>query len=78
VMRSGAIVVEGRTTFSQMRRHARELVEYLYRETSFPAGCILLTGAGIVPPDDFTLQPGDEIRIDVPVIGTLTNVVAAS
>ena len=78
VTRAGATVVEGRTTFSQMRRDPAELVEYLYRETSFPSGCVLLTGTGIVPPDDFTLQPGDEIRIDVPPIGTLSNVVGAT
>ena len=72
------VVVEGHTTFSQMRRDVRELVEFLYRETTFPTGCILLTGTGIVPPDDFTLQAGDEIAIDVPVIGTLANTVAAS
>jgi 2-dehydro-3-deoxy-D-arabinonate dehydratase len=78
VARAGAVVAEGATTFSQMRRDARELVEYLYRETSFPTGCVLLTGTGIVPPDEFTLQPGDEITIDVPAIGTLRNTVAAS
>jgi 2-dehydro-3-deoxy-D-arabinonate dehydratase len=78
VTRNGSIVVEGRTTFSQMRRDPRELVEYLYRETSFPTGCVLLTGTGVVPPDEFSLQPGDEIRIDVPPIGTLTNYVARS
>ena len=61
-----------------MRRDAQELVEYLYRETSFPTGCVLLTGTGIVPPDDFTLHAGDEIMIDVPAIGTLRNTVAAS
>jgi 2-dehydro-3-deoxy-D-arabinonate dehydratase len=76
VSRNGSVVVEGRTTFSQMRRDPRELVEYLYRETSFPTGCVLLTGTGIVPPDEFSLKPGDEIRIDVPPIGTLTNYVA--
>ena len=78
VSRGGAIVAQGQTTFSQMRRDARELVEYLYRETSFPTGCVLLTGTGIVPPDEFTLQPGDEIVIDVPAIGTLTNTVSLS
>jgi len=78
VARGGTVVADGETTFSQMRRDAQELVEYLYRETSFPTGCVLLTGTGIVPPDDFTLQPGDEITIDVPAIGTLRNTVAAS
>jgi 2-dehydro-3-deoxy-D-arabinonate dehydratase len=76
VTRNGSVVAEGRTTFSQMRRDPRELVEYLYRETSFPTGCVLLTGTGIVPPDEFSLKPGDEVRIDVPPIGTLTNSVA--
>jgi 2-dehydro-3-deoxy-D-arabinonate dehydratase len=78
VSRGGAVVAEGQTTFSQMRRDARELVEFLYRETSFPTGCVLLTGTGIVPPDEFTLQPGDEIAIGVPAIGTLTNTVSPS
>ena len=78
VLRGGSIVAEGQTTFSQMRRNVRELVEFLYRETSFPTGCVLLTGTGIVPPDEFTLQPGDDITIDVPAIGTLTNSVAPS
>lgn len=78
VSRGGEIVAQGQTTFSQMRRDARQLVEFLYRETSFPTGCVLLTGTGIVPPDEFTLQPGDEIAIDVPAIGTLTNTVSPS
>ncbi len=78
VSRAGMPVVDDRTTFSQMRRDPGELVEFLYRETSFPTGCILLTGTGIVPPDDFTLQPGDEIRIDVPPIGTLINSVGVT
>jgi 2-dehydro-3-deoxy-D-arabinonate dehydratase len=78
VTRGGTAVVEGRTTFSQMRRNPRELVEFLYRETTFPTGCVLLTGTGIVPPDDFTLRSGDEICIDVPSIGTLTNPVGAT
>lgn len=77
VTRAGETVVAGETTFAQMRRDAAELVEFLYRETSFPTGCVLLTGTGIVPPEEFTLQPGDEIRIDVPPIGALINVVGA-
>jgi 2-dehydro-3-deoxy-D-arabinonate dehydratase len=48
-------------------------VEFLFREASFPAGCFLFTGTGIVPPDDFTLQAGDEIRIAIAPIGTLVN-----
>jgi 2-dehydro-3-deoxy-D-arabinonate dehydratase len=66
----------GSTTVSQMKRDFRTLVDYLYRETSFPDGCILLTGTGIVPPDSFTLKPGDETLITVDGVGTLRNTVA--
>jgi 2-dehydro-3-deoxy-D-arabinonate dehydratase len=58
-----------------MRRDPRELVEFLYRETTFPHGAMLFTGTGIVPPDELTLHAGDEISIRVPPIGTLVNVV---
>jgi len=73
VLRSGAAVFEGGTTLARMRRAPAQLVTYLFRETSFPAGCVLLTGTGIVPPNDFALRSGDEIRIRVPAIGQLTN-----
>ena len=68
-------VFEGSTPLSSMKRDVRTLVEYLYRDNSFPNGCFLLTGTGIVPPDSFTLQQGDEIRITIQDIGTLMNVV---
>jgi 2-dehydro-3-deoxy-D-arabinonate dehydratase len=51
------------------------LARYLYHSSSFPFGCFLFTGTGIVPPDSFTLRPGDEISITIPPIGTLSNVV---
>ena len=76
IMREGRLLFEGRTTFSQMRRSPRELVDFLFRETSFPNGPVLLTGTGIVPPDDVRLELGDEIIIYVPPIGTLANTVA--
>jgi 2-dehydro-3-deoxy-D-arabinonate dehydratase len=75
IERGGAAVYEGHTTFGQMRRDPRELVEFLYRETTFPHGAMLFTGTGIIPPDEFTLHTRDEIRIHVPPIGTLVNVV---
>lgn len=75
IVRGGDTVFQGSTTLAQMRRTPKELVEYLYRETSFPHGAVLLTGTGVVPPDDFTLQPGDAIAITIPPIGTLENVV---
>jgi 2-dehydro-3-deoxy-D-arabinonate dehydratase len=58
-----------------MRRKPEELVEYLYRETSFPTGAILLTGTGVIPPDEFTLRSGDLVEITIEPIGTLSNVV---
>ena len=58
-----------------MKRRPEELVEYLYRNNSFPKGCFLLTGTGVVPPDSFTLKAGDEIRITIPPIGILVNTV---
>ena len=77
IARNGAIAFQGSTTLAQMRRSPEELVQYLYRETSFPHGAVLLTGTGVVPPDDFTLQTGDAIAITIPPIGTLDNVVGA-
>jgi 2-dehydro-3-deoxy-D-arabinonate dehydratase len=75
-IRRGVEVVFGdSTTLASMKRRPEELVEYLYRETSFPNGCILLTGTGIVPPDTFTLRSGDEIAISIDGIGTLRNAV---
>lgn len=75
IRRSGAPAFSGATTLKELKRQPKELVEYLYRATSFPHGCFLLTGTGVVPPDSFTLKHGDEIRISIPPIGTLTNVV---
>lgn len=60
---------------SQMKRKHNELVEFLCRESSFPHGCFLMTGTGLVPNDDFTLEVGDEIRITIEGIGTLVNTV---
>ncbi len=75
IERDGATAFEGSTTLSQLRRTPAELAAWLYRETSFPHGCVLLTGTGVVPPDDFTLRSGDVVRIEIPPIGVLENVV---
>src|SRR3984885_2447066 len=56
IRRGGAAVFSGATTLKEMKRAIKELVEYLYRNNSFPQGCFLLTGTGVVPPDRFTLQ----------------------
>jgi 2-dehydro-3-deoxy-D-arabinonate dehydratase len=66
-------VFAGQTTISQIKRGFAELVEFLYRETTFQYGCFLMTGTGVVPPDSFTLQSGDEIAISIEAIGTLVN-----
>src|SRR5882724_4968087 len=59
IRRGGAEVFSGSTTLKEMKRKPQELVEYLYRNNSFPHGCFLLTGTGVVPPDSFTLNAGD-------------------
>jgi 2-dehydro-3-deoxy-D-arabinonate dehydratase len=69
-------VFEGATTLAAMKRSFEELVSWLGRENSFPEGVVLLTGTGVVPPDDFTLASGDEISIAITGIGRLTNRVA--
>jgi len=78
VIRSSATVFQGQTRLSELKRKPEELVEYLFRDNTFPYGCFLLTGTGIVPPDEFTLAVGDEIRITIEPIGTLVNHVTQS
>jgi 2-dehydro-3-deoxy-D-arabinonate dehydratase len=73
IRRDDAPVFSGSTRLEQMKRKPEELIEYLFRENSFPAGCFLLTGTGIVPPSEFTLRSGDTIEIKIPPIGTLEN-----
>jgi 2-dehydro-3-deoxy-D-arabinonate dehydratase len=75
IRRDGAAAFSGSTTLAEMKRELTTLVDYLYRETSFPEGCVLLTGTGIVPPDHFTLQSGDEIAISIDGVGVLRNIV---
>ncbi|MCM3901500.1 MAG: fumarylacetoacetate hydrolase family protein [Pyrinomonadaceae bacterium] len=76
IMRNGALVFSGETSTGQMRRTTEELANYLFRELTFSAGVFLLTGTGLVPPDDFTLRPGDVVRITIEGIGILENFVA--
>jgi 2-dehydro-3-deoxy-D-arabinonate dehydratase len=73
ILRAGNSVFSESITLSAMKRDLQSLVDYLYRNNTFPAGCFLLTGTGIVPPDSFTLNAGDQIRITVSGIGTLAN-----
>jgi 2-dehydro-3-deoxy-D-arabinonate dehydratase len=73
IRRNGAEVFSGSSELSRMKRRPEELVEYLFRDNTFPHGCYLLTGTGIVPEETFTLAAGDEIAITVGPIGTLSN-----
>lgn len=75
IRRAGNVAFAGSTELSALKRTPEELVSYLMRDNSFPQGCYLLTGTGIVPPDEFTLARGDEIRITIEPIGTLVNIV---
>jgi 2-dehydro-3-deoxy-D-arabinonate dehydratase len=69
VRRGGRAIFTGGTRTSQLKRPLQELVDYLRRELDFPHGVFLMTGTGVVPPDDFSLAPGDVVRI---TIGELT------
>ncbi|AYN67952.1 2-hydroxyhepta-2,4-diene-1,7-dioate isomerase [Euzebyella marina] len=76
ILRSGSSVFSDTIAISQMKRKHQDLVDYLFRECNFPVGCFLMTGTGIIPPDEFTLKSEDEIRISIEHIGTLVNYVA--
>jgi len=76
ITRGGHAAFEGGTTLAQLARTPASLPEWLFRENWFPNGAILLTGTGIVPPDDFTLRAGDVVAITIGGIGTLENPVA--
>jgi 2-dehydro-3-deoxy-D-arabinonate dehydratase len=76
IVRSGESAFTGNTTLAELKREPKELVTYLFRDSSFPQGAFLMTGTGIVPGDEFTLQRGDVIRIAIDGIGVLENHVA--
>ena len=75
IERGGTMAFTGATTLAAMARNLEDLVSWLARDNSFPNGAFLLTGTGIVPPDDFTLHAGDVVHIEIAGIGRLTNVV---
>jgi 2-dehydro-3-deoxy-D-arabinonate dehydratase len=76
IRRGEKTAFEGSTTLAQMARTPESLAGWLFRENEFPDGALLLTGTGIVPPDDFTLHHGDDVSITIAGIGTLRNPVA--
>lgn len=73
ILRAGATAFQGETNLNQMKRTLEELAGWLWRDNAFPAGCYLLTGTGLVPPNEFTLLSGDEVQIAIPGVGTLVN-----
>jgi 2-dehydro-3-deoxy-D-arabinonate dehydratase len=75
INRNNSLVFGGQVSINQMKRTPEELVSFVYRECSFPDGCLVMTGTGIVPGSDFTLKSGDEIKITIGNIGTLINIV---
>ncbi|RDC64468.1 fumarylacetoacetate hydrolase family protein [Adhaeribacter pallidiroseus] len=75
IARKEKTVFSDTISINQIKRTHQELVEFLFRECSFSHGAYLMTGTGIVPPNDFTLKSGDEIRISIDPIGTLVNYV---
>jgi 2-dehydro-3-deoxy-D-arabinonate dehydratase len=72
-VRGGRIEFAASVALTELKREPQKLVEYLFRDNSFPNGCFLMTGTGIVPPNTFTLSSGDKIRITIEPIGTLEN-----
>lgn len=71
IRRGGELAFAGSTSVAQMKRSFEQLVDALYRELTHPAGAVLLTGTGVVPPDELTLLPGDEVRIAIEGVGEL-------
>lgn len=73
ILREGAVAFSGETEVSQIKRGFDELAGWLFRQNEFPDGALLMTGTGIVPDSDFTLEPGDEVRIAIDGLGELRN-----
>jgi 2-dehydro-3-deoxy-D-arabinonate dehydratase len=73
IVRGGIEVFAGETSIGQIKRRFQELFSFLFRSQAFSHGAVLLTGTGVIPPDDFTLQENDVIEITVSGIGLLRN-----
>lgn len=73
ITRNDDVVFSGHTDIAQIIRPFEELASYLFRETSFENGVMLMTGTGVIPGDEFTLKVGDEVSISIDNIGTLVN-----
>ncbi|MHA2208461.1 MAG: fumarylacetoacetate hydrolase family protein [Candidatus Thorarchaeota archaeon] len=75
IHRDGDVVFSGETSTANMKRRFEELTKYLFRDNPVPRGAIMLTGVGVVPPDDFTLKHGDLVEISMEGLGTMRNYV---
>jgi 2-dehydro-3-deoxy-D-arabinonate dehydratase len=75
IHRDGTNVFAGETSVGQIKRRFEELAGFLFRSQVFPHGAVLLTGTGVVPPDGFTLNESDVVRIEISGIGVLQNTV---
>jgi 2-dehydro-3-deoxy-D-arabinonate dehydratase len=73
IRRGGTELFRDSTATSQLHRTLSDLIAYLLRHNEYPAGVFLMTGTGIVPPSEFTLQDGDEVTIRIDRIGSLVN-----
>ena len=73
IIRKENIVFQGKSSTSEMKRNVYELVEWLQKSNDLPQDAVLMTGTGIIPPQDFTLNEGDIVSISIEKIGTLTN-----
>jgi 2-dehydro-3-deoxy-D-arabinonate dehydratase len=78
IERDGSEVFNGAITVSRMKRSLTELAGYLFRECDFPKGVFLMTGTCLVPPNDFTLNEGDVVKISIDGIGTLENTIGVN
>jgi len=75
---AGATLFEGETSTARMKRSFAELVDWLHRDNAVPAGSVLLTGTGLVPPEEYTIAPGHTVEIAIPGIGRLVNPVGTT
>jgi 2-dehydro-3-deoxy-D-arabinonate dehydratase len=76
IFRENELLYQDSVGIDRMKRSHRELVDYLFMECSFPNGVFLMTGTCLVPPNEFTLKTGDQVKISIDNIGTLINYVA--
>jgi 2-dehydro-3-deoxy-D-arabinonate dehydratase len=73
IRRGGETIFQDTTSTSRIHRSLRDLISYLRRDNQFPFGVYLMTGTGIVPPSEFTLQDGDAVTIRIEALGALSN-----